>query len=176
MKIFLSAALLAALTVSSVGCLSEAQSATNESGAKSAPIQRTQKSRAYLHSYNLPSHGVAIEGYCPVAYFAVNKPVKGKPEHASTYNGVTYHFVSADAKKAFDKNPEKYIPAYGGWCAFGMAVSDKFPIDPTNYLIVDGKLFLFLRNPGIDAREAWKKGNERELLKKATAHWKVVRG
>lgn len=54
-------------------------------------------SRAYLHSYNLPSSGVALEGYCPVAYFAVNKPVRGTPEFASTYNGVTYYLVSADA-------------------------------------------------------------------------------
>ncbi len=41
-------------------------------------------SRAYLHSYNLPSSGVALEGYCPVAYFAVNKPVRGTPEFDST--------------------------------------------------------------------------------------------
>ena len=70
-------------------------------------------SRAYLHSYNLPSSGVALEGYCPVAYFAVNKPVRGKPEFASTYNDVTYYLVSADAKKAFDRNPETFIPAFG---------------------------------------------------------------
>ena len=57
--------------------------------------------------------------------------------------------VSADAKKAFDRNPEKYIPAYGGWCAFGMSVSDKFPVDPTNFKIVDGRLMLFpLYGPG----------------------------
>lgn len=65
-----------------------------------------------------------------MAYFAVNKPVKGKLEHASNYNGVTYHFVSADAKQAFDANPKKYIPAYGGWCAFGMSVEAKFPSIP----------------------------------------------
>ena len=74
----------------------------------------TTESRAYLHSYNLPSSGLALEGYCPVAYFAVNRPVLGKPEHASTYNGVTYHFVSDDAKQAFDREPEKYLPAFGG--------------------------------------------------------------
>lgn len=133
-------------------------------------------SRAYLHSYNLPSSGIAIEGYCPVAYFAVNKPVKGKPEYASTYNGVTYHFVSADARRMFDANPEKYIPAYGGWCAFGMSVQDKFPVDPEKFKIVNGELLLFLHNEGIDALELWNKGEERELLKKAAAHWKRVQG
>ena len=132
------------------------------------------QSRAYLHSYNLPSTGVALEGYCPVAYFAVNKPVKGKPEHASTHNGVTYHFVSAEAKQAFDTNPEKYIPAYGGWCAFGMTVQDKFPVDPRNFKIVDGQLMLFLKNKNVDARDLWNQGDTKTLVAKANAHWKTV--
>ncbi len=131
-------------------------------------------SRAYLHSYNLPSSGVALEGYCPVAYFAVNKPVRGTPEFASTYDDVTYHLVSADAKRAFDGDPRKYIPAFGGWCAFGMAVQDKFPVDPTNFKIVNGRLMVFLRNDGIDALELWNKGNESGLIAKADSHWTKV--
>ncbi len=134
------------------------------------------ESRAYLHSFNLPSSGVALEGYCPVAYFAVNKPVKGKAEYASTHNGVTYHLVSADAKKAFDADPEKYIPAFGGWCAFGMAVKDKFPVDPTNFKIVDGRLMLFLKNKNVDARGLWNEGNEQVFVAQADAHWKTVSG
>jgi YHS domain-containing protein len=117
---------------------------------------------------------LALEGYCPVAYFAVNKPVRGVPEFASTHNGVTYHFVNADAKKAFDAEPEKYVPAYGGWCAFGMAVSDKFPVDPTNFKIVDGRLMLFLKNKNVDALKLWNDGNEKDFVKKADAHWKTV--
>lgn len=131
-------------------------------------------SRAYLHSYNLPSSGVALEGYCPVAYFAVDEAVRGKPEHASTYDGVTYWFVSADAQAAFDREPERYLPAYGGWCAFGMAVEDKFPVDPTNFAIVDGRLMLFLRNRDVDALELWRQGDESELVRTADAHWAKV--
>ena len=104
---------------------------------------KTHESRAYLNSYNLPSSGVALEGYCPVAYFLADKAIKGSLEYASEYNGVTYYFVSADAKKLFDADPDKYVPAYGGWCAFGMAVQDKFPVDPTNFKIVDGRLLVF---------------------------------
>jgi len=133
-----------------------------------------RESRAYLHSYNLPGSGVAIEGYCPVAYFAANKAVRGKPEHASTFNDVTYYFVNADAKNAFDKDPERYIPAYGGWCAFGMSVQDKFPIDPYNFKIINGKLNLFLKNKNVDARALWNKGAETDLMRKAAAHWTTV--
>lgn len=131
-------------------------------------------SRAYLHSYNLASSGVALEGYCPVAYFAVNKPVRGKPEFASTYNGVTYYLVSADAKKIFDNDPEKYLPAFGGWCAFGMSVEDKFPVDPTNFKIVNGRLMVFLRNKNVDALQLWNDGDEAALTAKAEAHWSTV--
>lgn len=134
------------------------------------------QSRAYLHSYNLPSSGVALEGYCPVAYFAADKAIRGQSKHASTYNDVTYYFVSAAAKKVFDKAPEKYVPAYGGWCAFGMAVEDKFPVDPTNFKIVDGRLMLFLKNKNVDALALWNKGDASELTAKADAHWKKVRG
>ena len=133
-------------------------------------------SRAYLHSYNLPSTGVALEGYCPVAYFAVNKPVKGRPEYASTHNGVTYYLVSSDAKKEFDASPEKYIPAFGDWCAFGMAVQDKFPVDPRNFKIVDGSLMLFLKNRNVDALELWSNGDETSSVAKARAHWAKVSG
>lgn len=131
-------------------------------------------SRAYLHSYNLPSSGLALEGYCPVTYFVSNEARRGKPEHSSTYNGVDYHFASADAKRIFDGNPEKYIPAYGGWCAYGMAIKNKFPIDPLNFKIVNGRLFLFLRNPKVDALAKWNQGDEQAQVKEANAFWKMV--
>jgi len=142
--------------------------------AESSNEYTSNESRAYLHSFNLPSSGVALEGYCPVAYFAVDKAVRGKPEFASNHNGVTYWFVSADAKKAFDANPKKYLPAYGGWCAFGMAVADKFPVDPTQFKIVDGRLMLFLKNKNVDALALWNQGDEKELLANADAFWKKV--
>lgn len=147
---------------------------SNANAAEKAMMKHQSQSRAYLHNYNLPSSGVALEGYCPVAYFAVNKPVRGKAEFASDYNGVTYYLVNADAKTAFEKNPEKYLPAYGGWCATGMALNDKFPVDPTNFKIVDGRLLLFLTNKNVDAQEIWNKGSEKDQLVKADAHWKSI--
>ena len=132
------------------------------------------RSRAYLHGYNLPSSGLALEGYCPVAYHAVNRPVKGSPKYASEYNGVTYHLVSEDARRAFEADPEKYLPAYGGWCALGIAGGDKFPVDPTNFKIVGGRLMLFLRNPDVDTLSLWNQRNQDELTARADAHWKKI--
>ena len=145
--------------------------ATAEEGKQGA-IKTT--SRAYLHAYNLDSKGLALEGYCPVSYFTDGTAIKGKPEHTSTYNNVDYHFVSNEAKRMFDRDPEKYIPAYGGWCAYGMAVQDKFPIDPTNFKIVNGRLMVFLRNQNVDALAKWNENDEQEQVRRAEAHWKKV--
>jgi len=141
------------------------------SGSSSAP----QVSRAYLHSYNLPSSGLALEGYCPVAYQVVGEPVRGSSEYASNYKGVTYHLVSKEAKEVFEADPEKYVPAYGGWCAFGMAIEDKFPVDPTAFKVVDGRLMLFLRNENVDALALWNQNDEREQVVQADSFWTHVK-
>jgi YHS domain-containing protein len=173
-RLTLPAIAVAILIASTVWIAARSESARADNTSKAGTI--STDSRAYLHSYNLLSSGIALEGYCPVAYFAVNKPVMGKPQHSSDHNGVTYHFVSADAKRAFDADPEKYVPAYGGWCAFGMAVEDKFPVDPQNFKIVDGKLLVFLKNKNVDALELWNDGAEQDNLRKASAHWHKVSG
>jgi len=139
-----------------------------------ASVAFAAASRAYLHSYNLPGHGVAIEGYSPVSYFTVGKAVRGKRDFSVEHNGVTYFLTSEREQQQFRVDPEKYVPAYGGWCAFGMAVEDKFPIDPHSFKIVDGKLNLFLKNKSIDALELWNKGDEPDLIGKAAAHWRKV--
>lgn len=134
------------------------------------------KSRAYLHGNNIPASGVALEGYSPVAYFTQGKAVRGNLKWSAEHNGVTYLFASEREKGMFRNDPEKYNPAFGGWCAFGMAIGDKFPVDPTNFKIVDGRLFLFLRNENIDALPLWNKENESNLIEKAEVFWKKVRG
>ncbi len=144
------------------------------SSTEPAPAE-APASRAYLHSFNLPGHGVAIEGYSPVSYFE-GRAERGNPLFAVEHDGVTYHLASARQVATFRENPAKFVPAFGGWCAFGMAVQDKFPVDPSCFAIVGGEIFLFLRNGGVDALELWKKGDEPALLAKARAHWKKVQG
>jgi len=112
-----------------------------------------------------------LQGHCPVAYFAVHKPVRGTPKYSSTHEGKLYHFVSEEAKQAFDKNPAKYIPAFGGLCAFGMSIDKEFMSDPTNFKIIDGKLYLFLKNDDTDALKLWKKEDETKCLANASRHW-----
>ena len=150
------------------------QAGSQMKGKEAAMMKKAPMSRAYLHGYNLPSSGVALEGYCPVCYISANKAVRGTKEFAADHNGVTCYFVHAGAMKTFQENPEKFLPDYGGWCATGMAMKDKFPIDPTNFKVVVGRLLFFLTIKNVDAQKLWNNGNQREPLAKPDAHWKTI--
>lgn len=112
-----------------------------------------------------------INGHCPVAYLAIGEAAAGDPEFSSTHNGKLYHFVSAEAKQEFDNNPEQYVPAFGGLCAFGMSIEKELEPDPANFKIIDGKLYLFLKTDDTDALELWNKEDEAKCLANANRYW-----
>ncbi|MFT5502655.1 MAG: YHS domain-containing protein [Gammaproteobacteria bacterium] len=85
---------------------------------------------------------VAIEGHDPVAYFLERKPVEGSKSHKLNWSGVSWHFKSAENKTLFEANPEKYAPQYGGYCAWAASQNTVAGIDPEQWTIVDGKLYL----------------------------------
>lgn len=134
------------------------------------------KSKAYINGRNVPASGIGLDGYSPVSYFTAGGPEKGDPAFAVEHNGVTYHLTSAAQVEMFKANPAKYEPQCGGWCAFGMTVQDKFPVDPTKYRVIDDRLYLFLNNDQVNAYDLWGQGEQRELLGKAHTHWKKVSG
>lgn len=118
---------------------------------------------------NVDGNGVGIHGYDPVAYFTESKAAKGDPQYSANYGGATYYFKSSDDKASFDKDPAKYAPQFGGYCAMAMAMGKLEDADPTFFLVHDGKLLLqrnekahmmFLKDPGGNhkkADEQWKK-------------------
>jgi YHS domain-containing protein len=114
--------------------------------------------------------GIALKGYDPVAYFTDHKPVKGSARHVFAYDGGTYEFASAMHQKLFAAAPEKYLPQFDGYCAYGVAAGHKADIDPTAFSIVDGKLYL---NYNTKVRSLWRQdipGN----LEKAEDAWPIV--
>jgi len=175
-KILMAAVAIAMLTqVSSVSAQSSAKKEmmSKQGSAKKEAMAHTEASRAFTNGYNVPSNGVAIEGYCPVCYLSANKAAKGTPEFAHDHNGVTYWFVHDAARQAFIQNPDKFLPAYGGWCAVGVATGQRFPVDPTNFKIVDGRIMLFLKNAKVDAVTIWDK-DAANMLQKADENWKKL--
>lgn len=114
---------------------------------------------------------VGVQGYDLVSYHNSSKPLQGNGNHVVRHGGVNYLFSSAENMKAFKKNPAKYLPAYGGYCAFGVAVGKKFIGDPTVWDIVDGMLYFNLDNK---VKNIWVQdvpGN----IEKADTNWKSIR-
>lgn len=130
-----------------------------------------------IKEYNLPKgQRLALEGYDTVAYFTEGKAVKGKSALVSTYRGVTYQFASEANRSLFAKEPEKYLPTYGGWCATALgAKGTKVEIDPTNFKVSGGRLFLFYKDFFSDALKDWNK-HEAEWEPAADTNWKKLSG
>lgn len=109
----------------------------------------------------------ALGGRDPVAYQTEGKAIRGDGFILSKYNGLTYLFTSKDHKATFDKSPEKYVPQFGGWCAFGISVGKKFHADPDAFVVQDGKLYVNVNQDILKKFKADLTGN----TKKAEANW-----
>ncbi|MEQ6117986.1 YHS domain-containing (seleno)protein [Reichenbachiella sp. MALMAid0571] len=120
---------------------------------------------------NIDDSKIALQGYSPVSYLDLGIAQKGLKEYKVTYDGLAYYFTSEDQKKSFETNPKKYLPQYGGYCAFGISVGAKFRVDPNKFVVKDGKYFLFLYDLEVDAQQLWLAGNHKELIQKADANW-----
>ncbi|MCW2117815.1 YHS domain-containing (seleno)protein [Flavobacterium sp. 7A] len=117
---------------------------------------------------------VAIQGYDPVAYFTKSKALKGKKEFTTDYKGVIYYFVTVGNKELFLKNPIKYEPGYGGWCAYAMGLSgEKVSVDPSTFKVLDGKLYLFYNAFFNNTLKDWNK-DEAKLKLKADGNWTKI--
>ena len=122
--------------------------------------------------FNL-ENGLAIQGYDPVAYFNQNKAAEGNKQLTAVFEGVTYRFSSAANKELFVKDPKKYEPQYGGWCAYAMgATGEKVEIDPETFKILNGKLYLFYHSWTNNTLTKWNK-DEPTLKSKADKSWTV---
>ncbi|MFL5167070.1 MAG: YHS domain-containing (seleno)protein [Microvirga sp.] len=110
---------------------------------------------------------VAIHGYDPVAYFVEGGPRKGRSELAVERNGARWLFSSAANRAQFEADPERYLPAYGGYCAYGVAQGYLVKVDPEAWTIVDGRLYL---NYDRSISETWRK-DVPGYVHKADGNW-----
>lgn len=87
----------------------------------------------------------AIGGADVVAYYSLKQgddAVMGDKAFSYDYMGASWRFSSAENRDLFAANPEKYLPQYGGYCAFAVSKGFTKPVDPDYWHIVDGKLYL----------------------------------
>ncbi|MEM6973580.1 MAG: YHS domain-containing (seleno)protein [Pseudomonadota bacterium] len=132
-----------------------------------AGITLTSRSFAGTPAGVFVDFGVAIRGADPVAFFRQGAAVEGSQSHAHQWKGAKWLFASAANRDRFAAAPERYAPAYGGWCAFAMARGILAKTDPTAWLIEDDQLYL-----NFDSRT--KTRFERDVpgnIAKANANW-----
>ncbi|MBL8531149.1 MAG: YHS domain-containing protein [Hyphomonadaceae bacterium] len=113
---------------------------------------------------------LAVGGYDPVAYFSQGRPVRGAAAHRLTHQGYEYRFVSAQNLATFRAAPERYLPQFGGYCAWAVANGYTAPGNPLNWRIVDGRLYL---NYNAEIQSRW----ERDIpgfIRAANANWPGV--
>jgi len=115
---------------------------------------------------NKDKSGLALKGYDAVSYFNEGKAVEGKKDFEHSWMDATWRFSTAENRDLFAKNPEKYAPQFGGYCAFGVTGGYLAPVDPTAWKVVDNKLYL---NYDHEIQKKWSEdiaGNIKKALEK----------
>ncbi len=111
---------------------------------------------------------VMLTGHDVVAYFTLGRHAPGSPQFKSVVDGVTFRFANGEHKALFDKDPTKYMPQYGGFCAGGIVYAIPWGGDADTFRIVDGRLFIFGGKGSRDAFELDTPGN----VRLADGYWK----
>ncbi|MBV9674574.1 MAG: hypothetical protein JO076_17355 [Verrucomicrobia bacterium] len=123
-------------SVSDTTSLRDGLNSTQDRAGKEGKVKSISK-------LNIDSQGVILKGYDPVAYYKQGKPVKGDPGIESVYEGATYRFASSSDKADFDRDPARYAPQYGAFCAYGIANGVLFdPEGPGSFTLYRGKLYV----------------------------------
>lgn len=116
--------------------------------------------------------GPAINGIDPVAYFAEQGPVPGDASITHDWNGATWRFATAANRDAFAAEPERYAPAFGGYCAFAASRGYLAPTIPEAWSIHEGRLFL---NASLRARRLWT-AELPDVIAAGEANWPAILG
>ena len=120
---------------------------------------------------NADPHGrIALQGYDPVAFHTTGKAVKGKPDMLAEYQGYKYLFSSEENKASFIEEGEIYLPAYGGYCAFGVSRGVLFPVEIETWEIIDGRLVL---QYSMNVEQRFEEERE-ENIRKANENWRKI--
>lgn len=127
----------------------------------------------FAQDYNLKK-GYVAEGYDVVSYFN-NNIKKGDKKFTANYDGVKFKFSSKENLETFKKSPKKYIPAYGGYCAYAIGIKgEKVSINPKTFEIRDGKLYLFYNAWGTNTLSLWQEEGAEQLREKADKNWNKI--
>ncbi len=125
----------------------------------------------YCHAQFAPNGSpIRMQGYDAVAYHVEHKAIKGYSDISYKWKGAVWYFHNSKNKELFAADPEKYAPAYNGFCAYCMRRGYKKNADPTVWAIVDGKLYLFVNE---ERKKEWEK-DAASYIKLSDDNWSRV--
>ena len=116
---------------------------------------------------NKDIRGGALKGYDVVAYHTEDEAVKGSMFITERYEDATFRFSTFEHRRLFRENPEAYLPAYGGFCAVGVANGYKDDMHPEAFSVIDGRLYFNLSKR---IHERWRQQAD-EAISRADANW-----
>ncbi len=114
---------------------------------------------------------LGLRGVDSVALTSVGAVARGNAAHTVIHDGNAYYFASQSSADLFADDPEKYLPQYGGFCAYAVALGKKLDGDPRYADIVDGKLYLFVNDQIFQKY----KQDPQTTLSKAEEMWPSIR-
>ena len=119
---------------------------------------------------------VAIDGQDTVAYHQQkndqHEVTEGLSEYTVEWKGAKWRFANEQDSQAFAANPEKYAPAYNGFCANALSVGNGLKkTDGTHWQIFDDQLYLFYAKKG---RKRWLKGDYKQYKAGADKAWQDI--
>ena len=159
-------------------------SSLTQTQAKNSEKDTMQKLKIFFLVFTLTNFALAkeagyfvtgdyfIEGFDPVSYITENKASKGLKKFSQTFKGIKILFKSKENKELFLKKPQKFIPAYNGWCAYAMASDgDLVEVDPKSFKVIEGKTYLFYNGLWANTLKKWNKKEDSQQIKKADKNW-----
>ncbi len=121
------------VAIAALACLGQALSA----GPSASPATALERIVVDWHT------GLAIDGYDPVAFYTDGKPIPGSPDYELRYGGVVWRFCNIGNRAAFAARPDVYMPQFGGYDPIGIVHGVAVAGNPTVWLIIGERLFLF---------------------------------
>ena len=133
--------------------------------APALQAQQGEKGSAPLHVVH--RDGIALEGYDAIAYVRHNEARRGLPIFVVEHGGYEWYFESDLNAERFRSDPGRFIPAYGGYSAMGLAEGYLNPGDPEVWSVKDGRIYLFYSH---SLRRRWLE-NTSQHIRRADRNW-----
>lgn len=162
--------LLGGLAIGINSCRTPAELSEASNPQEPSSQREAVQSEENLVHLNLDEEGIALRGYDPVAYFTEGEPVKGQKNYSFVWNDATWYFATAENRDLFSQEPEKYEPANGGYCTFGIVLRKKFDGDPQVWSVIKSRLYVFLNE---DVQQKFLQDSTGNL-QKVSANWPTI--